>query len=388
MWGHQNAATLPAGYPQYFARGQGAHVWDVDGNEYVDLMCSWGPIILGHHDPRVDAAASRQQHLGDAQNGPAEVMVELAESLVRTVRHADWALFQRNGTDATTIACTVARSTTGRSKILVAEGAYHGSDPWCTPVRRGTTPEDRANYPTFRYNDLASLAEAVERCDGDLAGILVSPFRHDARIPQELPSLGFARGLRGICDANGAALILDDVRAGFRLAHGSSWEPLGVEPDLSAWSKGIANGYALGAVLGTDAYRDGARRIYATGSFWCGATSMAAALATIAALAEDDAVERMTTTGTMLRDGLDAQARAEGVTIVQSGPVQMPMLTFAGDDDLKLADLFCVEALRRGAYLHPWHNWFLSSAHTPDDIARVLEATAPAFAAVARAIGD
>ena len=258
------------------AVGEGCRVRDVDGNEYIDFMCSYGPIVLGHRHPAVEAAARAQLDQGDCQNGPGEVIVELAERFVDVVDHADWAMFAKNGTDATTMCVTVARSQTEKRKVLVAEGAYHGAAPWCTPAPAGVVPEDRAHLLHFRFNDLESVTKAVESADDDVAAIVVSPFKHDARHDQELVDPAFANGLRAICDDTGAALILDDVRCGFRLAHGGSWEPLGVAPDLSAWSKAIANGYPLAAVAGNDRFRAGAERIFVTGSFWFSAAAMAA----------------------------------------------------------------------------------------------------------------
>ncbi len=290
MYGHQNAASLPPGFPQFLERGDGCHIWDADGNEYIDFMCSYGPIVLGHRHPVVDAAAARQQALADCQNGPSQRIVELAELLVDTVDHADWAIFAKNGTDATTMCVTIARAGTRRSKVLVAKGAYHGAAPWCTPNPVGTTDADRANLITYRFNDLESVEKAVAEAGDDLAAILVSPFRHDARYDQELVDPAFARGLRRLCDDTDAALILDDVRCGFRLSLAGSWAPIGVRPDLSAWSKAIANGYALGAVLGNDRFRGGAKRIYTTGSFWFSAVSMAASIATIETMRDIDAI--------------------------------------------------------------------------------------------------
>jgi glutamate-1-semialdehyde 2,1-aminomutase len=384
MYGHQNAGPLPPEYPQFMRSGRGARVWDVDGNEYVDLMCSYGPVVLGHQHPAVEEAARAQAALADCQNGPGPVMVELAEALVATVRHADWAMFAKNGTDATTACCTVARAQTGRKRILVARGAYHGAAPWCTPRPPGTTPEDRAHLGYYEFNDLDSARAAVAEAGPDLAGIMVSPFRHDAGYDQELVDPAFARGLRELCDAAGAALILDDVRCGFRLALGSSWEPIGVLPDLSAWSKAIANGHALAAVLGNDRYRGGAQQVFITGSFWFSATAMAAGLATIGALRADGGIAAMERAGSALRDGILAQAAARDLAVNYTGPVQMPYLTFAGDRDHALACEFAAHALRGGAFVHPRHNWFVSAAMTDADVALALAATDQAFAAVRR----
>jgi glutamate-1-semialdehyde 2,1-aminomutase len=388
MYGHQNAGPLPDAYPQFMRGGRGARVWDVDGNEYVDLMCSYGPVVLGHQHPKVEAAAKAQAEQGDCQNGPGPVMVDLAELLVRTVRHADWAMFAKNGTDATTMCCTIARAQTGRRKILVATGAYHGSAPWCTPRPAGTTPEDRANLGHYTFNDLASAHAAAAQAGDDLAGIMVSPFKHDAGYDQELVDPAFARGLRALCDEKGAALILDDVRCGFRLHLGGSWEPVGVDPDLSAWSKAIANGRALAAVLGNDAFRRGAQQVFVTGSFWFSAVPMAAALATIAALKDEGAVQAMQRQGEALRDGILAQAKAWDLPVNYTGPPVMPYLTFAGDQNHELAGVFAAQALRGGAYVHPRHNWFVSAAMTGDDLALALDATDQAFAAVRKHLGQ
>ncbi len=362
--------------------GLGARVWDVDGNEYVDLMCSYGPVVLGHRHPAVEAAAAAQAALADCQNGPGAVMVDLAELLVGTVQHADWAMFAKNGTDATTICCTIARAHTGRSRILVAAGAYHGAAPWCTPRLAGVTAADRANLGHYTFNDLASVEAAVAAAGADLAGIVVSPFKHDAGFDQELVDPEFARGLRELCTQAGAALILDDVRCGFRLHLGSSWEPIGVLPDLSAWSKAIANGHPLAAVLGSGAFADAAASIFVTGSFWFSAAAMAAAIATINALRDEGAIEAMDRVGTALRAGILQQATDRGLAINYTGPAAMPYLTFAGDQGHELAATFAAAAVQAGAYVHPRHNWFISAAMTEADLAVALAATDTGFAAV------
>ncbi len=386
LWGHMNAANLPEGYPQYFARADGCRLTDVDGRTFIDLMCAWGPIILGHHHPAVEAAARAQAEQGDSMNGPGAVLVDLAEALVDMIPHADWCQFAKNGTDATTSCVTIARHATGRRKVLVARGAYHGAVPWCSPSVAGVTAEDRAHLLHFIYNDLDSVSAAVEQAGTDLAAIVVSAFRHDLGQPQLLPTQAFARLVRAACDTTGAALILDDVRAGFRLDLGGSWETVGVRPDLSAFSKAIGNGYALAAVTGREWLRDAAAGVFVTGSFWCGAVAMAAAVATLAELRRVDGPAVMRAMGERLRAGLADRAAAHGVGISQTGPVQMPMVLFDDDPDYRKGFAFCAEALRRGAYLHPRHNMFLSCAHTAADIDAVIEAADAGFRLVARGI--
>jgi len=373
MWGHMATRAIGPGYPQFFARSEGCRVWDVDGNEYIDFMCAWGPNVLGYHHAEVDAAVMAQLKNADISNGPTEVMVELAELLVDTVDHADWAMFQKNGTDATTACVTIARAATGKRKILVARGAYHGAVPWCSPSLVGVTAEDRAHLVVFDFNDMASLDAAVATAGDDLAGIMLTAFRHDVNRDQELPDPGFLKHARAICDRTGAALIIDDVRAGFRLDVRGSWAQYGVKADLGSYSKAIANGWPLAAVAGSERMREGASKVFVTGSFWYGAAAMAASLKTVQILRDTDALAHTAAMGQRFREGLDAVARRHGFSLRQTGPAQMPMVLFDGDKDLQIANAFCAAALRHGVYLHPKHNMFLCAAHQPADIDRAIE---------------
>jgi glutamate-1-semialdehyde 2,1-aminomutase len=388
MYGHMSANALPPEYPQFYSRSLGSHVWDVDGNEYVDLMCSFGPIILGYKHPKVEEAAAAQHANGDTQAGPAACMVEAAELLVDRVAHADWAMFAKNGTDATTITLMIARAATGRAKVLAAAGAYHGAAPWFTLRMDGVTAEDRANLIYYRFNDIASVHSAMDQAGGEAAAVIVSPFKHDAGFDQEFVDPQFARELRALCDRTGAALIMDEVRTGFRLHDGGSWEPIGVAPDLSAWSKAIGNGYPIAAVLGSAAYSDAASQIFVTGSFWFQAVPMAAAIATITAIREEGAVVAMQRTGTMLQDGIARQAAEAGVAISLTGPPAMPNLKFPDDDELARAKTFAGTVADHGVLVHPRHNWFISAAHTDADVDRVLDATWAGFRAVRSQFGE
>jgi len=383
MYGHQSVRLLPESFPQFFSRADGAYLWDSDNKRYLDLMCAYGPNLLGYREPRVEAAAARQMALGDTMTGPSPLIVDLAETLVAMISHADWAIFCKNGTDATTMAMTVARAETKRRKILVAAGAYHGSAPWCTPAPAGTLAEDRAHLITYAYNDIESLEAAAAMAGDDLAGIFATPFKHDAFQDQALADPDYARRARAICDAKGAMLIVDDVRAGFRLARDCSWSTVGVAPDLSCWGKSFANGYPISALLGSDSCRAGAGAIYMTGSFWYSAVPMAAALETLKILRETDYLERMVVLGERLRSGLAVQAGAQGFSLRQTGPVQMPQILFADDPDLRLGFGFAENMLARGIYMHPWHNMFLCAAMSEDDIDFALTAAGAAFADLA-----
>lgn len=384
MYGHMRvgADNMPANYPQFYRSGEGATLVDVDGTSYIDFMCAFGPMILGYANPVVDAAAAAQQRLGDPFTGPTPRLVELAELLVDTVAHADWAMFAKNGTDATSTAVVIARAATGRSKLLKARQAYHGANAWFTPQPAGVTAADRMDIVEFEFNDLASLEAAADAHEGDVAAIIVPPFRHDALADQELVDPAFARGVRDIATRIGAALILDEVRTCLRLDLAGAWEGLGVRPDMTAYSKSLANGYPIAAVVGTDALRSAASSIYVTGSFWQAGVPMAAALATLEIARTVGTPAVIEKAGDRLRAGLAEQAERHGFELAQTGPSQMPMVRFADDEDLRLGFALTDAAARRGVLLHPWHNMFLSTAHTDDVIDTALERTDDAFAEI------
>lgn len=385
MYGHMtaNERTLPPSFPQFYARGLGPRTWDVDGNEYLDFLCAFGPMLLGHRHPLVEESAARQAAEGDTLSGPSARMVEFAEVLTSTVASADWAMFAKNGTDATSSAVRIARAATGRRKFLKAAVAYHGANDWFTPRTAGVTAEDRANIVEFRYNDTDSLRRAVAEHAGDIAAIILAPFRHDSFVAQEAVDPAFARAARELATAEGAVLVLDEVRSGFRLDVRGAWESLGIRPDLTAYSKALANGYPAAALVGIDALRGAASEVYVTGSFWYSAVPMAAGIATVRHAAEIDAPALMQSAGDRFKVGLEAQGAEAGLPLQLTGPVQMPLLVFDDDPDKKKAFAFTDAAVRRGVLLHPWHNMFLSTAHSSEVIDEALARTHDAFAEIA-----
>jgi glutamate-1-semialdehyde 2,1-aminomutase len=380
MYGHQSVGLLPDDYPQFFRSGSGAHITDVDGRRYLDFMCAYGPSLFGYADPGIDAAYVKQLSEGDALTGPGARMVELAEGMVSMVSHADWAMFCKNGTDATTMAMMTARAHTGRKTLVLAKGAYHGAAPWCTPRPGGVIPSDRAHQQSCSYNDIPSLEAAVAAAGDDLAAIFAAPFRHDAFVDQVAPDPAYARRARQLADERGALLVVDDVRAGFRLARDCSWSRIGVSPDLSTWGKCIANGHPLSALLGNDRARTGAASIYVTGSFWFAGAAMAAGMETLKRIRETRYLEHIQDLGETLREGLAERAIAAGFGFRQSGPATMPLFLFDEDPDLRLGFAWSSAMLARGVYVHPWHNMFLCAAMTPADIQQALDAAEGAFA--------
>jgi glutamate-1-semialdehyde 2,1-aminomutase len=353
----------------------------VDGREFIDLMCAFGPILLGHAHPEVDAAAATSSARGDVLNCPGPEMVELAELLVDEVEHADWAMFAKNGSDVTNLSVVVARAHTRRRKVLRARGSYHGIGPWALPpASPGTTGEDHANTVFFDYNDLASVEAAVLAAgEDDVAAVVCTPHRHDVYIDQEPVDPAFARGVREVCDRVGAMLIIDDIRCGPRIDLRGGWAAHGVEPDLSAWSKSLANGYPIAVLLGAAPLAESAGAITATGSFWYAAAPMAAALTTLRLLKETDGIARMRASGTRLQEGLRAQARAHGLAVSVTGPPQMPLLLFADDPGFARSLAWSGACAANGVYLHPVHNWFLGAAHDEAIIDEALDRIDAAF---------
>ncbi len=386
MYGHESVALLPDSFPQYFSRAEGAYLWDADGNRYIDYMCAYGPNLLGYRDPKVERAAAAQAALGDTMTGPSEAMVVLAETLVSMISHADWAMFCKNGSDATSMAMVTARAYRGRRKILVARSTYHGAAPWSTPGPKGILPEDRAHIIYFDYNDLESATAAFRSAEGDVAGVFATPFRHEVFTDQFLASAEYARGLRRLCYEADALLILDEVRTGFRLSRDCSWEAYGVRPDLSAWGKVLANGHPISALLGAEKAREAAVSIYVTGSFWFSAVPMVAAVETLRQVRDTDYLERIAVAGERLRQGLSEQALRHGIEIRQTGPAQMPQILFAEDPELAKGSFWTGAAAKLGAYLHPYHNMFCCAAMTAADVDVTLEITEAAFLSLKAAL--
>jgi glutamate-1-semialdehyde 2,1-aminomutase len=390
IYGHQAPRSFVDGdYPIFLAAAEGCRVTDVDGHRYIDLLCSFGPMVVGYRNPRVEAAADRQRAAIDVGNVPAPVMVELAERLVGMTVGADWAMFAKNGSDVCTWSLAVAREATGRDLVAMAAGTYHGVHGWCNGGRRGFPDSDRAGVVSFAWNDLDSARALFVEHPGEIAALIVTPFRHEAYADSELPAAGFLAGLRELCDREGAVFILDDVRAGFRLHLGGSGQFFGVTPDICLYSKALSNGRALAAMLGAEALREAASRVFFTGTAFTQAVPMAAALATLDELEATDAIAHMDAMGRRLGDGLCKAAQQRGLAVTISGPPSIPFMTFRADEGgFRRARTFSAAWARHGVFSHPHHNWFVSAAHSAGDIDEALAAAGPAFDAVLAAHGE
>ena len=370
------AKFYPGHYPIFMNRGRGCRVWDVDGNEYIDWVLSFGPIILGHVHPRVEKAVRRALDEGFCFTMVHPVQNELARLLVEIIPCAEMVKLLVGGSDVTAAAIRIARIHTGRDKIV--RWGYHGWHDWC--CGGGGTDRDFTGVPegirkdilTFRYNDLDSLQEVFRRNPGQVAGVIMQPFEASKEWPKE----GFLEGVRRITSENGAVLIFDEIRTGFRMALGGAQEFFKVIPDIAAVSKAIANGYPISAVVGKREVMKHAADTRLTSTFLVNSFPMYAAIETIRELREKNGIARMWKTGETLMKGLKAIVDEEGVEAEVIGAPPIPLLAFTGKDQEKreaMKKRFYIETTRRGVLFHPNHCWFLSLAHGEKDVAMTLE---------------
>lgn len=368
---------LPGEYPIYADRGQGAHLWDVDGNRFLDWILAYGIIVLGYCDPDVDAAAIREIRQGFAFPLTRPVQNELAELLVETIPCAEMVHFFKTGSDTTTAAVRLARIVTGRQKIV--RWGYHGWHDWCCLREAGIPRAVREDVLTFRYNDLDSVADVLRRHGDQVACVIMMP------LEIEPPAPGFLAGVQALAHRHGALFILDEMRSGFHLALGGAQEYYGVTPDLATFSKALSNGYAMSVLAGRRELMRRLAETYVSSTFFTNSIPMAAAVATITKLRETQAIPHLWRIGQELLDGLSRLATAAGVAAQAIGVAPMPFLVFTDPDpevQRTAKSVFYRETTRRGLLLHPNHHWFVCAAHTDQDVQDTLAVCGDAFDAV------
>ena len=255
IYGHLGPAegcyTPVEAFPFFSSKAQGTYVWDLDGNKFIDYMCAYGPNVLGYNDPDVDAAAAAQRALGDCTTLPSTKMIEFAELLVDTVASADWAFFAKNGNDVTTLAVMTARAYTHRKKIVFFKGYYHGVSPWTQKIDySGVIEEDVMHNIYVDWNDIDTLRKVFKENAGQIAAVISQPYMHGNFMDNVMPAEGFWQEVRRLCTENGTVLVVDDVRAGFRLDIAGSDHYFGFEADLICFCKALANGYNVSALCG------------------------------------------------------------------------------------------------------------------------------------------
>jgi len=385
IYGHFSPAPLipTSDYPFYVEKALGSKFWDVDGNEFIDYMCAYGPMVLGYNNPVVDAAADAQRQKANCATGPAEVMVELAQELVDTIPIADWAFFAKNGADMTAYSLMVARAHTGRDKIIRLKGGYHGTAPWSqSPDHHGITFNDARDIIVGEWNNYEALEKYVHSHRGEVAGIISTPYHHPTFADNEYAGEGYWKKVESLCKNEGILLIVDDVRAGFRMHMGGSNEFFGFKPDLIAFCKALGNGYPISTLVGTGELMNSAGNVFHTGSYWFSAEPMAAALATLREMKRTNSIQLMFDIGTKLNTGLIDLAKDHGYTMKITGHPSMAYYRLTDDPSLMLHQKWCGEATKRGAYFTSHHNWFVSAAHSDEDVEKTLLIADEAFKAI------
>ena len=392
--------------PIFIASGAGSRIRDVDGDEYIDYVCSWGPLILGHAYPSVIEAVTRTARDGTSFGAPTAGEVELAEQIAGRMPSIEMVRMTSSGTEATMSALRLARAVTGRSRVLKFAGAYHGHvdglladagsglATQSIPASPGVPELAAAQTVIAPFNDFAKLWELIE--DPDLAAIIAEPV--PANMGLVPPADGFLELLREAADQNGALLIFDEVISGFRVARGGAQERYGVDPDLTVLGKIVGGGLPAAAYGGRAELMERiapAGDVYQAGTLSGNPLAVAAGLATLAEL-DEPAYERLGQTTELLATGIGSAAAAAGVTVqVQSLPGLMtvffteePVHDFAGAQacDTEAYGAWCRELLSRGVYPPPsqFEAWFPSLAHSDGDVELTIEAAARAFQALER----
>ena len=387
VYGHLGPAEgcmIPVdAFPLFSSRADGAYFWDVDGNRYIDYMCAYGPNVLGYNDPDVDAAAAAQRKLGDCTTSPSTKMIEFAELLVDTVACADWAYFAKNGNDVTTMAVLLSRAYTRRKKIVFFKGYYHGISPWTQKIDyAGIIEEDVCNNIYLDWNDEAQLEQAFEDNKGEIAAVIGQPYMHNNFMDNTFPAEGFWQKVRKLCDDNGTVLVIDDVRAGFRMDLAGSDHYFGFEADLICFCKALANGYNVSALCGKEFLKNSVSSLSYTGSYWLSAVPFAAGIACINKMKKLNCPQLLIEKGQKLKDGLIAAATKYGFDLHVSGIPSLFYLRIADDPSLRLHQEWVAECVKRGVFFTNHHNHFINAALSDQDIAETIEVSDEAFSVV------
>ena len=369
-------SLLRGASPAYFARGKGCRLWDADGHEYVDYLMAYGAILLGYADERVDRKAFEQTARGSLLSLNHPLHLEFVETLLTRFDGAEMAVFLKTGSEATTVAMRLARRATGRRKI--ARAGYHGWHDWCVPLE-SWVPEGLAaevlEYDAMRPETLETL---LAEHAGQIAAVILAP---EMVHP---PSKGTLHAIQNAAQAAGAVFVLDEVKTAFRIAPGSMQARFGLSPDLTTVSKALGNGWPIAAVLGRRAVMEAGNGMHYSATYHGDTASMAAALEVLAILDREPVQAHVWRLGERLLEGLQILIRELEVPASAYGePLPpMPFFRFEHPDPAvneAMRDTFTEAVLERGILLHPRHLWFVSAAHTDEDIDRTLEAARAAL---------
>jgi len=393
--------------PPFIARAKGCYLWDVDRKRYIDYVCSWGPMILGHSHPSVVKALQERVPKGTSYGAPTELEVEMARKITSMVPSIEMVRMVNSGTEATMSAIRLARGFTCREKIVKFEGCYHGhADSLLVSAGSGVAtfaipgcpgvPADLASHTiSLAFNRFDQVAQTMDQYGSEIAAIIVEPIPGNMGVV--LPDLEFLKGLRELTSRYGSLLIFDEVISGFRVGPGGAQGLYGITPDLTCLGKIIGGGLPVGAYGGKKVIMQSMApegNIYQAGTLSGNPLAMAAGLATLKELGKGKIYETLKEKGRMLFTGLEQVARASGVEVVVNWIGSMGTLFFTGEavtdfDSAKRSDLqmfrgFYAGMLEQGIYLAPsaFESWFVSTAHDPGSIQKTIQCAERSFASL------
>lgn len=393
--------------PVYIDRGEGSKIFDVDGNEYIDYVGSWGPLILGHRHPQVIEAIKTYLDKGTSYGAPTELETELAKMVIAAVPSVEMIRMVNSGTEATMSALRLARGYTKRNKIVKFEGCYHGhADSLLikagsgalthgVPTSPGVPANIASNTITAPYNDLTTLRQIFEAEGEDIAAVIIEPVAGNMGVV--VPEPGYLEGLRKLTQEFGALLIFDEVMTGFRVAYSCAQGRFGIQPDLTCFGKVIGGGLPVGAYGGKREIMEQispAGPIYQAGTLSGNPLAMTAGIATLAALNQPGVYEELERKSAKLSEGIANAAKEVGVNISTNRVGAMfcsfftntPVIDFASacSSDTEKFAIFFQNMLQHGVYLAPsqFEAAFMSLAHTDEDIERTIAAAHESFKAI------
>ena len=370
-------------YPIFLESGKGCRLKDVDGNEFIDFLCGYGPIILGYREEEVDEAVYHQiRDKGFCFTLTQKYQNLLAKKLIELVPSSEMSIFLKTGSDATTAAIRIARAHTNKLKVMRC--GYHGWHDWCVEMKGGIPSKFWEDVFEFRYNHLDHLEELMAAHGDDTAAIIMTPFGHPNHQRMQTPSPGFLEGVREIADTYGAVLIYDEIRTGFRLSMGGAQKLYGVTPDLTVLGKAMANGYPLSVVTGKkDIMMEAESKLFISSTFFPNSEAFVAALKTIEILERENVLEKIWDKGNTMMKKIQGLIDTYDVGAQLTGVAPMFYITFKKEETgaykAKRKD-FYTQLIRKGFFFTPFHHAYISHRHTTQDLELTLAAMDETFA--------
>ena len=364
-------------YPIFLESGKGCRLYDVDGNEFIDFLCGYGPIILGYREKEVDEAVYKQiKEKGFCFSLTQKYQNALAKKITELVPSAEMSIFLKTGSDATTASIRIARAYTNRVKVMRC--GYHGWHDWCVEMKGGIPSKFYEDVFEFEYNNLEQLEDLLSTHGDETAAIIMTPFGHPNHQKMQIPKPGFLEGVRNLSDKYGAVLIYDEIRTGFRLSPGGAQALYGVYPDISVLGKAIANGYPISVVTGKkDVMMAAAEKLFISSTFFPNSEAFIAALKTIEILERDNVLAEIWKKGEWFIEKIQETIENHDVGAEITGIAPMFYITFKKDESGsykgKRKD-FYTQMIRKGFFFTPYHHAYICYRHTQEDLNLTLTA--------------